>query len=336
MSATAATKIDSGEEALVGGLVRRVGGAVRAGVTWLSELMSTFVSGVRELTAVALLVGGLGSSGCQSGAASTAPEVQVAVTNIVEVKPPIETGPKVYGKFRMTFYYVIGEDEVRPAVAKSAVAATANDNQGETANDNVAAAGEPAQAADPVEVELAAMAMAPNDLVPVYSHTCEAIADVSTPFLQQLRVQGTGRLRDGRVLTVWGPCECARSPCFQVTEHQWGRSGNGRALLPFRTVAVDPRVVKLGSMLFIPELEGRTMPGRAPWGGFVHDGCVLADDTGGSIKNAQLDLFVGRRGWYNGLSEKGRHSWARGVTVIDGTKKCERKGRSVTRKAGAI
>lgn len=79
------------------------------------------------------------------------------------------------------------------------------------------------------------------------------------------------------------------------------------------------------------------MPGRSPWGGFVHDGCVIADDTGGGIDGNQLDLFVGRRGYYLGVSGKaGSHAWAKHVPIFDGTKICERKGRKVSRKSGAI
>jgi hypothetical protein len=102
-------------------------------------------------------------------------------------------------------------------------------------------------------------------------------------------------------------------------------------------VAVDPKVVKLGSLLYVPLLEGRTMPGRAPWGGYVHDGCVVADDTGGHIDGNQLDLFVGRKAYFLGLSGSGSsHAWARHVPVFDGSKICERKGRVVARKSGAI
>jgi hypothetical protein len=96
-------------------------------------------------------------------------------------------------------------------------------------------------------------------------------------------------------------------------------------------------VVKLGSLLYVPLLEGRTMPGRAPWGGFVHDGCVVADDTGGHIDGHRLDLFVGRKAYFLGLSGSGSsHAWARHVPVYDGSQICERKGRKISRKSGAI
>ncbi|HEY0192402.1 MAG TPA: 3D domain-containing protein, partial [Kofleriaceae bacterium] len=150
-------------------------------------------------------------------------------------------------------------------------------------------------------------------------------------------MQGTGKLRDGRVLNIWGACRCKHSPCFNVTQGQWGTAGSGKTLQPFRTVAVDPKVVKLGSLLYVPLLEGRTMPGRSPWGGYVHDGCVIADDTGGHISGNRLDLFVGRKGYFLGLSGSGgSHAWARHVPVYDGTGICERKGRQVGKKSAAI
>jgi 3D (Asp-Asp-Asp) domain-containing protein len=166
---------------------------------------------------------------------------------------------------------------------------------------------------------------------------CEEIAEVSPEFASQLQLQGTGKLHDGRVLNIAGRCECGHTPCFHVTPTQWGTAGTGKPLQPFRTVAVDPKVVKLGSLLYVPLLEGRTMPGRAPWGGYVHDGCVVADDVGGGIDGNQLDLFVGRKAYFLGMSGSGgSHAWARHVPVYDGSKICERKGRVVVKKSGAI
>ena len=102
-------------------------------------------------------------------------------------------------------------------------------------------------------------------------------------------------------------------------------------------MAVDPKVVKIGTLLHVPLLEGRLMPGRAPWGGFVHDGCVVADDTGGGINDNQLDLFVGRKAYFLGISgHGGSHAWARNIDVYDGTAICERKGRKVGKKAGGV
>src|SRR5205085_11709780 len=124
----------------------------------------------------------------------------------------------------------------------------------------------PAPANDNAEAETELAAVAPPEKVTLYAKACEPIAEVTRDFAQQQRIQGTGKINDGRVLNVWGNCSCQTSPCYKVTPQQWGTAGSGKPLTPFRTVAVDPKLIKLGSLLYVPLLEGRTMPGRAPWG----------------------------------------------------------------------
>ena len=291
-----------------------LGGVVKAGASYLADLIDRIVNGIRglALTGVAMV-------GCSSDAS----ELEVPPPPVAAVpaltQPPKAVEPKQLGKFSITFYYVIGEEEVGPR--KKPKVEPANDNQAGEGN-----------------TELASIAPAPPERVTLYQgKSCQPIAEVSREFASQLALQGTGKLRDGRVLNVWGNCNCEHSPCFKVTAAQWGTAGTGRQLQPFRTVAVDPKHIKLGSLLHIPLLEGKVMPGRAPWGGYVHDGCVVADDVGGGIQGKQLDLFVGRKGWFLGMSGSGgSHAWARHVPVYDGTSICERKGRKVARRAGAI
>lgn len=280
---------------------RTLGDLVRAAVAKIAKLFAPFV----------LAAGCTGPTVQPDRKPSHEPAAAVAA-----VQPQEQSDePKPLGQFTITFYYVIGEDEVRP----------------KPANDNVA------QAAGS-DAELAGIAPAAEDRVTLYeSDGCTPIADVSPEFATQLAIQGTGKLHDGRVLNIWGRCKCDHSPCFKVTSNRWGTAGSGKPLQPFRTVAVDPRVIPLGSLLYVPLLEGRTMPGRPPWGGFVHDGCVVADDTGGHIDGNRLDLFVGRKGYFLGLSGSGgSHAWARHVPVYDGSKICERKGRQIARRSGSI
>jgi 3D (Asp-Asp-Asp) domain-containing protein len=156
------------------------------------------------------------------------------------------------------------------------------------------------------------------------------LARVSRAFAAQLQMQGTGKLRDGRTVNVSGACSCSRSPCYFVIQRDvdWGIGVNKRPLAPFRSVAVDTGIVPIGKLLYIPELDGLTMPGRAPWGGYVHDGCVMADDVGGGIDGKQLDFFVGRRAYYNGFA---RRHHLNSVHVYDGTGRCERRNGMVAR-----
>ncbi len=293
----------------------------------IAELLSRIASGFAKIGPVVM-----GLAGCQSAVDASVSNEAPTITLPVQEAPKVDDSPVAIGDFSITFYYVVGEEEIAAkARAKAKAAKPANDNVANPDGTNDDA--DPG--ADGEDETLASVNTDPQ--VTIYTGTCEPIAEVSKEFAAALALQGTGQLRDGRVLNVWGHCSCDHSPCFKITESKWGTAGTGRPLQPFRTVAVDPKVVKLGSLLYVPILEGRTMPGRSPWGGFVHDGCVVADDTGGGIDGNQLDLFVGRKGYYLGVSGKGgSHAWAKHVPVYDGTKICERKGRQVARKSGAI
>lgn len=288
---------------------------VRGGLSFVADVVARIARRITHIASAAIVVG----AGCESTRTEHKAPPAAAVVAPAEPKPaPESEQPQPIGTFDMTFYYVVGEDEV---LAKLAKKAAANANRAES------------------DAELAAVSQAKAaETVTLYEGgTCQPLADVTKEFASQLAMQGTGRLTDGRILNVWGACDCDRSPCFKETGTKWGTGGTGRALQPFRTVAVDRRVIKLGTLLYVPALEGRTMPGRAPWGGFIHDGCVIADDTGGAIKGNQLDLFVGRKPYLDALSRKGgSHAWARHVPVFEGSKLCERNGRRVGRRAAAI
>ena len=105
-----------------------------------------------------------------------------------------------------------------------------------------------------------------------------------------LKLEGSGLMRDDRVVNYTGACKFGYGTCFEqldVIDFPFGRGAGLRPLIPFKSVAVDPRVVPLGEPLYIPEFDGMVLPD-----GSIHDGCVRADDTGGGIKGRKLDFFV--------------------------------------------
>lgn len=269
---------------------------------------------------LALAAAGLGTLACDHGATRldlTAPAVAVA--------PPVDAGPvavapppaeEPIGRFQMTFYFIIHEAEMTPA------------------NDNAVAP--PDAGVEGAEVTLAAAAPG-GDLVPLNDQACRPLAHVTRAFAAQVQLQGTGKLRDGRLVNVATRCQCGR-PCFHIVaaSKEWGTGGSGKPLSPFRSVAVDPAVVPLGTTLYIPALDGVRMPGPRGVGGFIHDGCVIAVDTGGGIDGHQLDLFVGRRAYYKALARKGgSHGWAKSVEVWRGRGRCEYMGAGKVRRAAA-
>jgi 3D (Asp-Asp-Asp) domain-containing protein len=155
----------------------------------------------------------------------------------------------------------------------------------------------------------------------IYDKTCKPIAKVPRTYAKRLAMEGTGRLADGRVVSVAGRCRCGFSPCFFVAgdSHPWGAGVRSRPLHPFRSVAVDSRRIAIGTELYIPELDGRHMPGDPPWGDFVHDGCVVADDRGGGVRGKKIDLFAGRRDYYRELHEAKKLTR---ITVHKGASHC--------------
>jgi len=220
------------------------------------------------------------------------PRLAAAAMSVPTIEGPA-VDPDLMGRFLMTRYYIAEEFG------------------------RVAPPPDPSSDADPM-----ILASALSTGVTIYDHRgCRPIATLAPKYVELLDVEGTGKLRDGRIINVTKPCSCGHSPCYRQVPGgvKWGISATMRPLQPFRTISVDPAVIKLGSMVYVAELDGLTMPGKAPWGGFVHDGCVIAADVGGAIDGAQIDFFVGKVAYKQALDarKKMRH-----VTVYDGAKRC--------------
>ncbi len=61
-------------------------------------------------------------------------------------------------------------------------------------------------------------------------------------------------------------------------------------LMAFRTIAVDPAKIKMGTILYIPALRGLGFWKHGEL--FAHDGYVVASDRGGAIEGNHIDMFV--------------------------------------------
>lgn len=126
--------------------------------------------------------------------------------------------------------------------------------------------------------------------VELYTRDGYFIARVPERFAWSLRMEGSGVMLDGRIYNYHGACGYGYGTCFQQvdpSEFPFGRGAGTRPLIPFKSVAVDQRVIKLGEPLYLPELDGVPLPD-----GSIHDGCVRADDVGGAIKKREMDFFV--------------------------------------------
>ncbi|MCM2322128.1 MAG: 3D domain-containing protein [Oligoflexia bacterium] len=115
------------------------------------------------------------------------------------------------------------------------------------------------------------------------------LAQVSTPFKKSLAMEGTGKLLDGRVVNFAGRKNGETR--YRFTQSPYGDGIGVCQLMPFRTIAVDPSRIPLGSLVRIDETVGMVLPD-----GTVHDGLWRAEDIGSAIKGDRIDIFIGTKG----------------------------------------
>jgi 3D (Asp-Asp-Asp) domain-containing protein len=111
------------------------------------------------------------------------------------------------------------------------------------------------------------------------------IARTHRQFKIDLVRQGSGWLRDGRTIVYIK--RIAGESRFRISRTRYGLGSTGCGLVPYRTIAVDPRFVRLGTKIFIPQLKGARLPD-----GTLHDGMFIAADRG-HFRGAHVDVFVG-------------------------------------------
>lgn len=87
-----------------------------------------------------------------------------------------------------------------------------------------------------------------------------------------------------------GVKNATRRARFKAVSHPLGCGVRNLPLMPFRTIAVDPDVIPLESVVFVPELRGRKF--ELNGASYVHDGYLFAGDRGGAIKGKHIDVFL--------------------------------------------
>jgi 3D (Asp-Asp-Asp) domain-containing protein len=140
----------------------------------------------------------------------------------------------------------------------------------------------------------------------------EYIASVSQTYKHHLDIEGSGRLRSGQVVNIGGTHDGER--CWlEPSKAPYGLGEDGNGLIPYRSLAVDPSVIKLGTVLYIPALNGIRLPT-----GETHDGLVIAHDTGSAIVGYRIDVFVGfENDVDNSLTNSGRIGNMESLSVYD-------------------
>lgn len=163
--------------------------------------------------------------------------------------------------------------------------------------------------------------------VSLMSATCQPIAQVPRSFFEAVCVQGSGSLkRGGTVSFSRRDCPCAevcprtgQKICFDALDPKafpWGRGAAGTAITPMRTLAADTSVLPMGTVVYIPELDGAPRNDA----GDVIDGCFVVEDRGLRVQGQHVDIFTGFAANTALLNERVPSN--SGVTVVVSAPRC--------------
>ena len=87
-----------------------------------------------------------------------------------------------------------------------------------------------------------------------------------------------------------GVKRATRRARFRSIAHSQGCGSRHIPLVPFRTIAVDADIIPLASVIYAPDLRGKTF--RYDGKLYVHDGYLFAGDRGGAIHGKHIDIFT--------------------------------------------
>jgi 3D (Asp-Asp-Asp) domain-containing protein len=163
--------------------------------------------------------------------------------------------------------------------------------------------------------------------VSLMNATCQPIAQVPRTFFEAVCVQGSGTLkRGGTVSFSKRDCPCAevcprtgQKICFDAldpTAFPWGRGAAGTPITPMRTLAADTAVLPMGTVVYIPELDGAPRSDA----GDVIDGCFVVEDRGLRVQGEHVDIFTGFPANTALLNERVPSN--QGVTVVVSAPRC--------------
>jgi 3D (Asp-Asp-Asp) domain-containing protein len=104
----------------------------------------------------------------------------------------------------------------------------------------------------------------------------------SNAFIQAFKIEAAAVLRDGRMISYLKQANRAK-----LVDRFLGV--RGYKLTELRSIAVDPRIIPVGSRVYIPQAENVVVDGQQL------NGVFYAHDIGSAVKGKHIDVFVGRR-----------------------------------------
>lgn len=167
-----------------------------------------------------------------------------------------------------------------------------------------------------------------GNAVPIMNASCQPIAQVPRGFYESVCVQGSGVLKQGQTVSfAKRDCTCAeicprtqQKICFEALDAKafpFGRGAAGTAIKPMHSIAADTSVLPMGTIVYIPELDGAPRGGGS---GAPLDGCFVVEDRGMRVVGEHVDIFTGHPLHTKAFEE--RLPSNHGVTVIVNAPRC--------------
>jgi len=136
---------------------------------------------------------------------------------------------------------------------------------------------------------------------PIYLADGQLLGRFSSAFVKAFRVEAAACLKDGRRISY-----LKRANRAKVVDQFLGCGGH--TLTELKSIAVDPRLIPLGSVVYIPQAENVSIDGQTLGGVFY------AHDVGSAVKGKHIDIFVGRKANMDAFTSAGMGS-SSGVDV---------------------
>jgi 3D (Asp-Asp-Asp) domain-containing protein len=119
--------------------------------------------------------------------------------------------------------------------------------------------------------------------VPLYLENGSLLGYFPRQFVSAFKKEAVARLKDGKLISY-----LKRKGTVRVVTEPLGYQGY--TLTTLKSVAVDTRIIPLGSKLYIPQFERLYMGNNG-----VHNGIFHANDIGSQVQGNHIDIFIGEK-----------------------------------------
>lgn len=134
--------------------------------------------------------------------------------------------------------------------------------------------------------------------IPLYLEDGTRLGYYPKKFVADFKKESVARLRDGRVISY-----LKKKGAAKVVTEPLGHQGY--TLTAFKSVAVDPNLIPLGSRIYIPQYEGLYLGSAG-----VHNGIFYAHDIGSAVKGSHIDIYIGDKENFKYVMSKSGRSFS--------------------------